>query len=156
MLKKIALVSALVLSSTVAFADNDIGCGLGTQVWAGKEGKVAKILGATTNGTFANQLFGITFGTLGCGERGNKVTVQVVEFVDGNSEALARDMATGQGENLEVLAQLLNIQDQDQARFYTVVKANFATIYTAGATTADVVTALHQVLSGDDVLKTYA
>ncbi|MDO4896235.1 MAG: DUF3015 family protein [Moraxella sp.] len=156
MFKKIALVSALVFSSTVAFADNDIGCGLGTQVWAGKEGKVAKILGATTNGTFANQLFGITFGTLGCGERGNKVTVQVVEFVDGNSEALARDMATGQGENLEVLAQLLNIQDQDQARFYTVVKANFANIYTTGATTADVVTALHQVLSGDDVLKTYA
>lgn len=155
MLKKIALVSAIALSSTAAFADSDIGCGLGTQVWAGKEGKVAKILGATTNGTFANQLFGITFGTLGCSGEG-AVTAQVAEFVDGNSEALARDIAVGQGENLVVLAELLNIQAADQARFFEVAKANFATIYSADATTADVVTALHAVLSADEVLKVYA
>lgn len=155
MLKKIALVSAIALSSTVAFADNDIGCGAGTQIWAGKDGKVAKILAATTNGSTANQLFGITFGTLGCKGTG-AITAQVVEFVDGNAEALARDVAVGQGENLTVLAELLNIDSKDQARFFEVAKANFATIYTADATTADVVTALHAVMSADDVLKAYA
>ncbi len=155
MLKKIALVAAIALSSTAAFADNDIGCGLGTTVWAGKDGKVAKILGATTNGTSANQLFGITFGTLGCSGTG-AITAQVVEFVDGNSEALARDIAVGQGENLTVLAELLNIADADQARFFTVAKDNFATIYTADANTADVVTALQQVLAQDAVLQVYS
>lgn len=155
MLKKIALVATVALSSTVAMADSDIGCGLGTQVWAGKEGKVAKILGATTNGTFANQLFGITFGTLGCSGEG-AVTAQVVEFVDSNSEALARDIAVGQGENLAVLAELLNIAEADQAHFYSVAKANFATIYATDATTADVVTALHTVMANDAVLKAYS
>ncbi len=154
MLKKIALVAVVALSSTVAMADNDIGCGLGTQVWAGKEGKVAKILGATTNGTFANQLFGISFGTLGCSGTG-AVKAEVVEFVDGNSEALARDIAVGQGENLEVLANLLNIADADQAYFYSVAKENFANIYTTNATTADVVAALQVVLANDAVLKAY-
>ncbi len=47
-------------------ADSDIGCGLGTMVFDGQQGKVYKVLGATTNGTSGNQTFGITFGTLGC------------------------------------------------------------------------------------------
>lgn len=162
MFKKIALATVLALSSTAAFADNDVGCGIGTQIWSSQtafkdvaDGRVVKLLAATTNGVFWNQGFGITFGTLGCKGTG-KVTAQVVEFVDGNAEALARDIAVGQGENLEVLAQILNIQEADQARFFEVAKANFATIYTANATTADVVAGLHAVLSADDVLKVYA
>lgn len=154
MLKKIALVAVLALGSTAAFADQDIGCGAGSTLFAGKEGKIFKVLGATTNGIFMNQLFGITFGTLGCKGDG-KITAQVAEFVDGNAEALARDMAVGQGENLEVLAQLLNISAADQAHFYAVAKAQFANIYTADATTASVVTALHQVMANDAVLKGY-
>lgn len=154
MLKKIALVATLALVSTSAFADQDIGCGVGSTLFAGKEGKVFKILGATTNGIFMNQLFGISFGTLGCQGDG-KITAQVAEFVDGNGEALARDMAVGQGENLEVLAQLLHIAPADQAHFYSVAKSEFANIYTADATTASVVTALHQVMANDAILKSY-
>ena len=154
MLKKILLVAAVALSSTAAFADNDIGCGAGTQIWAGKEGKVSKILAATTNGSTANQLFGLTFGTLGCNGQGT-IKAQVVEFVDGNSEALARDMAVGQGENLNVLAELLNIKEADQAHFYSVAKANFGTIYSAGSATADVVANLQNVLAADATLKAY-
>ncbi|MFI7919119.1 DUF3015 family protein, partial [Acinetobacter baumannii] len=52
------------------FSDNDVGCGVGTQVWAGQKGVVPKILAATTNGIFTNQLLGITFGTLGCRQGG--------------------------------------------------------------------------------------
>lgn len=161
MFKKIALATVLALSSTAAFADNDVGCGIGTQIWSSQtafkdvaDGRVVKLLAATTNGVFWNQGFGITFGTLGCKGDG-KITAQVAEFVDGNAEALARDMAVGQGENLEVLAQLLNISAADQAHFYAVAKAQFANIYTADATTASVVTALHQVMANDAVLKGY-
>lgn len=154
MLKKLALVSVLALSSTAAMADQDIGCGAGSTLFAGKSGKIYKILGATTNGIFANQLFGITFGTLGCKGDG-VITAQVAEFVEGNSEALARDMAVGQGENLEVLAELLNITEADKAHFYAVAKAQFAAIYGTDATTASVVTSLHQVMSSDAILKGY-
>ncbi len=97
MLKKLALAALLAAGSSVAMADNDVGCGVGTQVWAGQKGVVPKILAATTNGIFTNQLLGITFGTLGC-RQGGTVTAQVVTFTNENAEALARDMAVGQGE----------------------------------------------------------
>src|SRR5512143_1990 len=55
----------LVATSGVAFADPDIGCGLGTQIWTGSKGLAPKVLGATTNGTSGSQTFGISSGTLG-------------------------------------------------------------------------------------------
>lgn len=71
MLKKLALAALLAAGSSVAMADNDVGCGVGTQVWAGQKGVVPKILAATTNGIFTNQLLGITFGTFRLPSRWN-------------------------------------------------------------------------------------
>ena len=48
---------------------------------------VPKILAATTNGIFTNQLLGITFGTLGC-RQGGTVTAQVVTFTNENAEII--------------------------------------------------------------------
>src|SRR5690606_27052957 len=118
--KKIALTTLFVIGSTSAMADNDIGCGAGTQIWQGQSGLLPKILGATTNGTFGNQTFGITFGTLGCGSANSKITAQVVSFVDHNAETLARDMAVGEGESLNVLAELMQIDSTDKAHFNNV------------------------------------
>lgn len=155
MLKKIALAAVLAVGSTAAFADRDTGCGIGTQVWAGQSGKLPKILAATTNGIFANQLFGITFGTLGCSGTGT-ITAKVVTFTNENAEALARDMAVGEGESLNVLAELLNIKSDDKARFFSVSKNNFSQIYAAENTTSlDVLASLQKVMANDDVLKAY-
>lgn len=153
MLKKIALGCVLALGSAAAFADSDAGCGIGSQVWAGQSGKAPKILAATTNGLFLNQLFGITFGTLGCNGTGT-VTAKVVTFTNENAENLARDMAVGQGENLNILAELLQIKSQDKARFFAVSKANFKNIY-ASDNTLEVLASLQQVMAKDDVLKAY-
>ena len=72
----------------------DIGCGLGTQLWAGNEGLVPKVLGATTNGTFGNQTFGITTGTLGCSQEGViTADARLRMFAGANLDNLARDMA---------------------------------------------------------------
>ena len=118
-------------------------------------GKVAKILAGTTNGLFANQLFGITFGTLGCSGTGT-VTAQAVTFTNENAEALARDMAVGEGESLNVLAELLNIQSEDKARFFEVSKQNFAKIYSAENQDAlQVLASLQAVMATDSVLKAY-
>ncbi|MFH7806815.1 MULTISPECIES: DUF3015 family protein [unclassified Acinetobacter] len=155
MLKKLALAAVVALGSTAAFADRDAGCGIGSQVWAGQSGKVPKILAATTNGLFANQLFGITFGTLGCSGTGT-VTAQAVTFTNENAESLARDMAVGEGESLNVLAELLNIRAQDKARFFAVSKQNFAKIYAAeNHDSLQVLASLQAVMAKDEVLKAY-
>lgn len=155
MLKKLALAAVLAAGSTAAFADRDVGCGIGSQVWAGQSGKIPKILAGTTNGLFANQLFGITFGTLGCSGTGT-VTAQAITFTHENAESLARDMAVGQGESLNVLAELLNIKTEDKARFFAVSKANFADIYSVEHTSsAQVLASLQNVMAQDNVLKAY-
>lgn len=155
MLKKIALAAVLAAGSSVAFADSDVGCGIGSQVWAGQSGKIPKILAATTNGIFANQLFGITFGTLGCNGTGT-ITAQAVTFTNENAEALARDMAVGQGESLNVLAELLNIKSNDKDRFFAVTKQNFTEIYaTENKDAYQVLAALQTVMAKDEVLKAY-
>ncbi|RYL28459.1 DUF3015 family protein [Acinetobacter piscicola] len=155
MLKKIALAAILATGSVSAFADSDVGCGLGSQVWEGQSGKIPKILAATTNGLFANQLFGITFGTLGCSGTG-AVTAQAVTFTNENAESLARDMAVGEGESLNVLAELLNIKAEDKARFFAVSKQNFSKIYSAeNISSVEVLASLQSVMSQDEVLKAY-
>ncbi len=154
MLKKIAIAAVLAMSSSVAMADSDVGCGVGSTIWEGQSGKIAKILAGTTNGIFTNQFLGITFGTLGCSGNG-KVTAQVVTFTNENAEVLARDMAVGQGESLNVLAELMNIQSTDKARFFEVTKANFAQIYAADHNSAQVLASLQQVMANDAVLKAY-
>ncbi|CAI3104403.1 hypothetical protein MWMV14_MWMV14_00297 [Acinetobacter baumannii] len=155
MLKKLALAALLAAGSSVAMADNDVGCGVGTQVWAGQKGVVPKILAATTNGIFTNQLLGITFGTLGC-RQGGTVTAQVVTFTNENAEVLARDMAVGQGESLNVLAELMQIKPQDKDRFFKVSKANFGEIYsTNNQNTLQVLASLQNVMAKDEVLKAY-
>ena len=155
MLKKIALAAVLAAGSSVAMADPDVGCGLGSQVWAGQSGKIPKILAATTNGLLTNQLLGITFGTLGCNGNG-KVTAQVVTFTNENSEALARDMAVGQGESLNVLASLLNVKDADKAHFFAVTKSNFSQIYsTDNQNSLQVLASLQDVMAKDAILKAY-
>ncbi|QIO08319.1 DUF3015 family protein [Acinetobacter lanii] len=155
MLKKILLAAVLAVGSTAAFADRDAGCGVGSQVWAGQSGKLPKLLAATTNGIFANQLFGITFGTLGCSGTGT-VTAQAVTFTNENAETLARDMAVGQGESLNVLAELLNIKSEDKARFFAVSKQNFSEIYSdKNQDSLQVLASLQAVMAKDDVLKAY-
>ena len=155
MLKKIALAAVLAVGSTAAFADKDVGCGVGSQVWAGQSGKVPKILAATTNGIFTNQLLGITFGTLGCSGTGT-VTAQAVTFTNENAETLARDMAVGEGESLNVLAELLNIKSQDKGRFFAVSKQNFSEIYSSeNQYSLQVLASLQTVMAQDEVLKAY-
>ncbi|MCB1659333.1 MAG: DUF3015 family protein, partial [Pseudomonadales bacterium] len=120
MMKKLLAV-ALLASSSVVMADQDVGCGLGTMVWAGQSGLIPKILAATTNGTSGNQTFGITTGTLGCESDGViSSRARLGMFMGTNSERLARDMSVGQGESLDVLANLLNIKAEDKTTFFEV------------------------------------
>jgi hypothetical protein len=156
-MKKLIIAAVLVASSSAVFADSDIGCGLGTQVWQGQKGLGPKIFGATTNGTFGNQTFGITFGTLGCRQNGVvTASARLGEFIGNNQESLARDMSVGQGESLNVLANLIGIKAQDKSAFFKATKDNFSTIYAANnKTTGDVLASLQAVMAKDTALSVY-
>ena len=134
-----------------AMADNDIGCGLGTQVWAGQSGLLPKILGATTNGTSGNQTFGITSGTLGCSQDGViKAELRRTQFASANLDQLAAEVAAGEGESLTTLAALYNVSAADRAAFKALAQQNYGAMFTnTTATTGDVLAALEKAMQAD-------
>lgn len=159
-MRKTILVAALglVASVGVAMADNDIGCGWGTQAWKGQSGVAPKVLGATTNGTFGNQTFGISSETAGCRREGViKADARVTMFASANIDRLSRDMAAGQGETLDTLAFLMGIQDADKAAFFHLTKSNFGQIFSSDHVTAgEMLSTIHQLMTADSQLAKYA
>lgn len=154
----VATLAATLPFANLAMADDDIGCGLGTMIFDGKSGKVFKVLGATTNSTFGNQTFGITFGTLGCDGTGTIDSKQkLAMFIDGNMDNLARDIAKGEGETLATLAEVWGIEAQDKASFNTLAKQNFAAVYSSeNVTSNEVLNNLNSVVANDSQLSAYA
>jgi hypothetical protein len=141
-----------------AFADADIGCGLGTQIWQGTSGAVPRSLGATTNGSFGTQTFGITSGTSGCTNDGAiTASARLPVYAEANLDQLADNMARGQGEALSGLASLYGIAEQDQPAFFTLTKAHFGEIFTHHSLKADeMLQNLNGVIARDQQLARYA
>src|SRR5690606_27558021 len=123
-MKKVLLGTATLalLFAGQALAKDSTGCGFGTMIFDGKSGMAPQVLAVTTNGTLGSQTFGISSGTLGCDTNG-MISASASLFVRDNMEALAQNMAVGEGEALATLAELLAIDDADRAHFYAVTKA---------------------------------
>jgi DUF3015 family protein len=153
----VVAVAAVFPASAMAAGENNIGnCGWGSKLFDGQSGVAPQVLAVTTNGTFGNQTFGITSGTSGCTQDGAvKSNWRTALFIDGNREALARDMSVGSGETLDSLAHLLGVQEQDRAAFNSATKGNMARIFGENASTNDIVAALRQVLGSDAQLARY-
>ena len=124
------LVPIIMASSGAALADDGPGCGLGQQVFAGQSGLAAHVLAATTNGSFTNQLFGLSFDSLGCnGETVVTAAFQRKVFVASNFDNIARDAAQGGGDHLQSLASIMQIQDTDTQRFYQLAQVNYDKLF---------------------------
>lgn len=156
-MKKLLAVALLASMSSVASADQDVGCGLGTVLWAGQSGLIPKVLAATTNGTFGNQTFGISTGTLGCQQSGVITSrVRLTMFTGSNIEKLARDMSVGEGETLNVLADLMGIPEQSKATFFQATRQHFGTIFAPeNANAGQVLDALNSVMASHTELAAY-
>ena len=131
-MKKILLASVfggMMMCSAGANAVDSTGCGLGSMAWRGQSGRVPQILAATTNGLFGTQTFGITFGTSGCDPNG-RITggtqKMVLAFLENNMEQYAMDAARGQGETIDTLAGIMNV---DSEKLGEVSKQNFAFLF---------------------------
>lgn len=158
MFKKTAIAALMVLAPVgVALADKDVGCGIGTQIWAGQSGLIPKVLAATTNGTFGNQTFGITTGTLGCSSDGVITAAnRLPMFAGTNLDQLSAEMAAGHGEALETMAELYGVQEADKATFYQMAQQNYATIFSSEEVTAgEVLAAVDGLMRADARLARY-
>jgi len=155
-----ALFAALLVAPLSAMADgNNVGtCGWGSKVFEGQSGIAPQVLAATTNGTFGNQTFGITFGTSGCTQDGAvSSSWKTAAFIDGNKAKLARDMSRGNGETLDALAKVMGVADADKAHFYATTKQNFERIFPSDqADTQAVLDGLKLVVASDERLSAYA
>ena len=156
-------VLALALAAPAASAQegetaNSTGCGLGTIIFEGQEGIAPQVLAVTTNGTSGNQPFGITSGTLGCTQDGvvrppTAVKMLLVSSLDN----LATDVARGEGETLNSLAQAMAIEDPDRTVFFAALQDNFARIFPSENVTADdVFTSINAVFVDEPELRRYA
>lgn len=134
-MKKLLVVALVVMLSVAgsAFAAGygTAGCGLGGMVIGDKPGAI-QLVASFLNGICANQTFGITTGTLGCGAGivGAK-NERLNEFVVANMDNLAKDIAMGRGETLDAFAELMQVPTADRAAFYGKMQSNFAKIFTS-------------------------
>ncbi len=138
-------------------APNNIGCGLGSTVWEGQTGLLPQVFGSTTNGTLGTQTFGISSVTSGCARNGKvQLPDKMAMFIGPNMNRLAQDMSRGDGETLAALADLIGIEDQDRAAFYSATQRNFDRIMrTETMTPPEVITSLNAVMAEDASLVRY-
>ena len=136
-MKKIAIIAIVMLFSiaSIAYAgaqtDKNCGCGLGTLLFKDKsDGLISQICAATTNGTSGNQTFGITSGTLGY-EKFTSIALKerLNIFAADNMDNIAADIAAGQGETLEAIADLAEVPEKNRADLYAMLQDNFDLIY---------------------------
>jgi hypothetical protein len=128
----------------------DAGCGLGSLIFHNDPGFV-QIFAATTNGTFANQTFGISSGTSGCGGSSTGVA-SAKSYVETNRQTFAKDVARGQGETIANLSQLAGCASTPAVA--TKLQANFKAVFpTSTATDAQVSTNAIELLKADASLQ---
>lgn len=143
-MKKILMVGAMIVTlvsaSGSAIAGSgyaDAGCGLGSIVFGSEPGAV-QILASTTNGTMGSQTFGITTGTSNCNPAGLvKLDKEREVFAEQNYSTLVKEMAMGEGENLDTLAGLYGCSQNSYSEFGTLVQDNFSTIVKSDSTTSE-------------------
>lgn len=129
------LALSLVGTSAMAAGNSNTGCGLGSMVIKNQDSVVMQVLAATTNGTSGNQTFGITSGTLGCAKPVSiAMNDKAQNFVASNMDSIAADIAAGQGESLDTLLSLINVEDKTLAS--ATLKNNFSNIYTSASVTS--------------------
>lgn len=92
------------------------------------------------NGTSGNQTLGITSGTSNCRASVKIDKEELKDFVTANMDSLTKNIAMGQGESLDALAELMEVSSEKKAVFFALLQTSFSSIYTSvDVTAADVI-----------------
>lgn len=153
-----AIAAFAALPAANAFADaSGAGCGVGAMIFDGQRGVLPQTLAVTTNGTFANQVFGISTGTLGCEQDGVVMNEhEKALYAEANLEYIKMDMAQGGGEYLDALASLMGVAEADRAALARLTQAEFAALAGADTDAALFLANLNAALAADPALARYA
>jgi len=138
--------AALISTSAMAAGNTNTGCGLGSMIIKNQDTMIMQLAATFLNGLSANQTFGITSGSLGCTKPASiAMNDQAQKFVADNMDSIAVEVAAGQGENLDTLLTLINVEDKALAA--ATLKANFSKIYSSSdITSAEVIDNIVTVL----------
>ena len=134
-MKKLILAAVIASAPIAATASsNTAGCGLGTAViFKNPNSWIEHYLAGVTNHfpwAFTNsQSSGITSGTLGCESAGGPLASGVDYFIEENIDLIAMESATGGGETLDALAELIGISETDKHTFNLVLHSNFDILF---------------------------
>ena len=139
------LITAVSVSLFVAAAAHgttirdNCGCGLGTMALGDQEATILSQVCATfLNGLSGNQTFGISSGTLECEPHaGIAYNKRVIEYVADNMDHLAHDMAMGQGDSLNALADLMDMTDGNRDNVFSQLQQGFDRIFPSADVTAE-------------------
>ncbi len=110
------------------------GCGLGSVIFSKHQGQISA---ATTNSTLWNQSTGIAFGLkqLNCIDAPKeKVAQEMDQLININRGKVLVDIVRGQGEQISVMAKILDCQSSDSLG--QTLKSNFDSIYNQGKNSA--------------------
>jgi hypothetical protein len=146
-----SLIAALVPSLALAHGNHPMaGCGLGYLLISNKDNeKTTQIIGATTNGTFSTQTFGISSGTSGCTEDGAVKVAKATEmYAEVNIQSLRQEMASGQGEYVSTFARMIGASEASQPQMVKFFQQNYSVLFpTAGTSSTDMLQTLAAKLS---------
>lgn len=161
-MKKLFVSSAIVLllAMPLAQADNSAaGCGLGSVVLDGKEGKSANIAAAILNAFPINATFFMTTGDgmMGCDPTQTVQNDQATEiFVASNMDQLTSEAAQGGGDYLNVLADLMGIAEEDRDAFRKVTQENFDQLFLNNGDAKRVIETIETAMLNNSSLAKYA
>lgn len=106
------------------------GCGLGSILFGEQTGMI-QIVAATTNGIYSHQTFAISSGTSNCTDAGGDDQRSASLFIEGNREALEKDVARGGGETVATLSSIMGCKDS--SAFGAVLQKNYGKIFPSQA-----------------------
>lgn len=125
-MKRLLLISALLISTHSFAADSSSGCGLGWAVLK-KNSLVSSFTRVFINATFSNTI-GMTFGTSGCAQHSIvKNESKIIHFTEANYYQLQKEIALGKGSYLTAFSGLIGCGNSNQ--FNSKIQKNFDKIY---------------------------
>lgn len=142
------------VSSALSGGYGAAGCGWGGKAVGDNNDKLAQWGAQMLNGVYSNNTFAMSSGTSGCGQSGLvKQTKEKEVFFENNYDNLAKEMAIGEGENLNILAALFGCSVESRKSFGTFTQQNFDTIFNSvNEKPTDVLNTLTEGVSKDTVL----
>lgn len=155
-MRKLPVVVAMLFSLTIvpsvfAAGYGAAGCGFGGMLI--KENKILPQIGAWFLNAIGIQTFALTSGTSECGGiKGVMAEKNTDQFVQENYDSLAKEMAVGQGENLNTLSDLLGCPVEQRESFASYAKQNYPSIFKDENTApTEILAALKKGMSSEPV-----